>query len=75
MSLSDTTRRYAVELPRSLGFEMSLAPGPWRVSAYRDIDRNRRWDPGEPASDPIELTLAPAAELKDLVLVLKRPPG
>ena len=75
ISESDTTRRFAVDVQRSGGFELTLPAGTWRVMAYRDVDRNKSWKAdAEPASDPMTYTLTPAAEVKDVVLVLRRPP-
>lgn len=75
-SVRDTLRKYSTDVASSGGFELQLEPGPWRVMAYRDVDRNKSWKPEtEPASDPLVLTLTPAQEMKALVLVLRRPRG
>ncbi len=70
---SDSTLRVMRELDGKGGFELSLAPGRWRLQAYRDLDKNRLWNPAEePASEVLWLDLEPAGALKDLVLVLRR---
>jgi len=56
-------------------YELVLVPDTYFVFAFRDLDRNREWDPlREPASAMFGISLPPAAEVKDLVLVL-RPVG
>jgi len=53
-------------------YELVLVPDTYRVFAFRDLDRNREWDPvREPASAMFDISLPPAAEVKNLVLVLK----
>ena len=70
---ADSTRRLIRDLDDKGGFELSLAPGRWRLQAFRDLDKNRLWNPRtEPASELLVLELEPAAEIKDLVLVLVR---
>ncbi|MFI5370601.1 MAG: Ig-like domain-containing protein [Candidatus Eisenbacteria bacterium] len=71
---SDTTLRPRVELVTSGAFRLELPGGTWRVRAFRDADRDRRYRPGvEAASEEIEIPLEPAAEVKDVALVLVRP--
>lgn len=70
---ADSTRRLLRDLDDKGGFELSLAPGRWRLQAFRDLDKNRLWNPAtEPASEMLLLEVEPAAEIKDLVLVLTR---
>jgi hypothetical protein len=53
-------------------YELVLVPDTYHVFAFRDLDKNREWDPvREPASGLFDISLPPAAEVKDLVLVLK----
>jgi hypothetical protein len=75
-SESDTARRVLVEVSGQGGFGMPLEAGRWRLTAFRDLDRNRAPDPArEPASEALGLELEPAAEVRELVLVLRRPAG
>lgn len=72
----DTTRRLLVDVGRENGFEFQLEPGPWRLQAWRDLDRDRLWDPEEEsASGVLEVEVGPADEVKGVVLVLLPPPG
>ena len=71
---SDTTRRVLASTTDRLEFDFLLDPGNWTVRAFRDADRNRVWDPGrESSSDPFPVHADPAAEILDVVLVLKPP--
>jgi len=71
---SDTTARVFREADAKGGFELSLRPGTYRVRAFRDLDKNKVWNPErEPASDEMLFVVDPASEVKDLVLVLRRP--
>jgi hypothetical protein len=70
---SDSTRRLVRDLDDKGGFELSLAPGRWRLQAFRDLDKNKLWNPAtEPATELLLLDVEPASEVKDLVLVLVR---
>jgi hypothetical protein len=72
---TDTTRRVLGPVNDRLEFEITLDAGGWSLRAFRDLDRNGVWDrAAEPASDPQPLRLAPAAEITDVQLVLRRPP-
>ncbi|HUK62013.1 MAG TPA: Ig-like domain-containing protein, partial [Dongiaceae bacterium] len=63
---SDTTLRPRVEPVTSGAFRLELPGGTWRVRAFRDADRDRRYRPGvEAASEEIEMPLEAAAEVKD----------
>ena len=69
----DSMRRTLRDLDDKGGFELSLAPGKWRLQAFRDLDKNKLWDQAkEPASEILRLELEPAIELKDVLLVLRR---
>ncbi len=75
ISEADTTTRLLEDVLRDGVFEISLAPGVWTLRAFRDLDRNRRWDAGrEPASDPLRIELPPAGIVTDRTLVMRRPP-
>ena len=76
VAVQDSLRRTVRDLDAKGGFELSLAPGSWRMQAFRDLDRNRLWNPEtEPASEVLSLELEPAAQLNDVLLVLRRPRG
>jgi len=71
---SDTTARVMKDVDSKGGFELQLKAGRYRIRAFRDLDKNRLWNPDkEPASDEMFFVVEPAAEVKDLVLVLRRP--
>ncbi len=72
--LSDTTLRERLEAAPQNAFRLELPSGRWRIRAFRDVDRDRKWKPEtEPASEPYELDLEAAQEMKDVQLVLRRP--
>jgi hypothetical protein len=69
----DSTRRESDDAGEGLAFDLQLAAGPWRLIAYRDLDKNRHWDEAlEPGSEPLLLEVVPADDVHDLVLVLRR---
>ncbi|TMQ69866.1 MAG: hypothetical protein E6K80_10305 [Candidatus Eisenbacteria bacterium] len=71
---TDTTRRVLAMANERNEFEFQLEPGAWTLRAFRDVDKNRVWDPArESSSDPLRLRVEPAAEILDRVLVLKPP--
>jgi hypothetical protein len=73
---SDTTLRKLVDAGEENAFEIELEPGRWRLRAFRDLDKNRGWKAGEePASELLRVRVEPADEVKDVVLVLRRPSG
>lgn len=73
---SDTTQRVIRDADARGGFQLSLAAGRWTIRAFRDFDRNRVWDPQrEPASEPLRFFVEPAADEKNLTLVLRRRGG
>ena len=75
--LSDTTLRDRTEPVQSNAYHLELPGGRWRIRAFRDADHDKKWKPGvEPSSEPFEIDLQPASEVKDVVLVILRPrPG
>jgi hypothetical protein len=78
MAVSDTdsTLRRVEEVGGEGGFDFTLAPGPWRLRAFRDHDKNRAWKPAEePASLPLPLRLEAADDITELTLVLWRRVG
>lgn len=75
VSEADTTIRLLEEVLRDNVFQISLAPGVWNVRAFRDLDRNKRWDAArEPASEPLRLDLPPASVVTDRTLVMRPAP-
>lgn len=76
VSVADTTVRLLGELQRDEVFDLSLSPGTWDLRAFRDLDRNRRYDPErEPASEVLRLELEPASVVNDRILVMRRSSG
>ena len=76
VSDTDTTRRVVDEVQSQGGFTLELAPGPWTLRAFRDRDKNRVWNRDEePASDPLAIRVEPADDVREVVLVLRRPRG
>lgn len=76
VSERDTLKRVQVDADERGGFEFTLDPGEWRIMAYRDLDKNRAWKMAdEPASIGVRVTVAPAEDVKQLVLVLERARG
>lgn len=72
VSTNDSTLVGLADIDKDGKFDMSLKAGTWRVRAFQDEDRNRDWQPAkEPASEPVEFTLEPAAEVGDVKLVLR----
>jgi hypothetical protein len=73
---TDSTRHVVTDADPKGGFDLSLPPGRWRLSAFRDLDKNKVWRPGtEPFSAPIPIDLPPAADLQNVTLVLRRSRG
>ena len=72
VSTKDSTLIGLADVDRDGKFDLSVKGGTWRVRVFQDHDRNRDWEPAkEPASEAIELTLEPAAEVSDVKLVLR----
>jgi hypothetical protein len=73
VSEEDSTRRVFAEPDAHAAFDLQLGAGAWGVRAWRDEDRNRAWRMDlEPASEIEHVRLAPAGEINDLHLTLKR---
>ncbi len=69
----DSTLRALSDVDRDGHFDLSLRAGPWTIRAFRDLDRNRDWEPSrEPASAPAHVTVEPAGDVPDVNLVLRR---
>jgi hypothetical protein len=76
VSDSDSTRRTVSDVRSEGGFELQLEPGLWWLRAYRDLDKNRLWEPDkEPASEALGIRMEAADDIKDVVLVLRRSRG
>lgn len=69
---SDSTQVTVVQALSRGAYEFSLIPDYYRIQAFRDLDRNRKFDPvREPSSIPIQVTVTPAANIQNLDLVLQ----
>jgi hypothetical protein len=75
VAATDTSRVRQGAVEDDLSFDLELEIGDWRLDAFRDIDRDNRLDPAEPASDTVRVTITPGLEVPGLVLVLRRPPA
>jgi hypothetical protein len=74
VSESDSTLRVMEPVTDDGNYEIKLQTGVWLIRAFRDLDKNRRWDPEkDPASEPTRLDLAPAAVVQQVDLVIRRP--
>jgi hypothetical protein len=50
---------------------MQMPSGRWRLRAFRDVDGSRSWQPDRELASPERvLDLPPAADVKDLVLII-----
>jgi len=68
---NDTTQVLITQAGARGVYELALIPDYYRLQAFRDLDKNRKYDPvREPASKPIQVTVTPAANLQDIDLVL-----
>jgi hypothetical protein len=68
---SDSTQVTIVQAGARGAYDLSLIPDYYRVQAFRDLDRNRKFDPvREPSSTAILVTVTPAANIQNLDLVL-----
>ena len=71
---TDSTRRVLATANERKEFELQLDSGTWTLRAFRDVDKNRVWDPArESSSDPLRLSVEPAAEVAGVVLALRPP--
>jgi hypothetical protein len=69
---ADTTRRAFVPANERLEFELQLEAGGWTLRAFRDLDRNRVWNPErEPASPALPVSVGPADDVEGIVLRLE----
>ncbi len=76
VSDGDSTLRAIADVEAKGGFDLALERGLWWLTAFRDRDRNRAWKRGEePASEALGLRVEPADDIRDVVLVLRRPRG
>jgi hypothetical protein len=76
VSAADTTVRLIQDALRDDLFEVSLPAGVWELRAFRDLDKNHRWDAvREPASEVLRLELAPAGLVVEQELVMRPPRG
>jgi hypothetical protein len=76
VAAEDSARRVSSQADRDGKFELLLAPGAWRLRAWRDLDRDRIWRRDrEPASPERRIDVPPAGEVPDVQLVLERPSG
>lgn len=68
---SDSTQVTVVQVGQRGAYEFSLIPDYYRIQAFRDLDRNRKFDPvREPSSQAVLVTVPPAANIQNLDLVL-----
>lgn len=74
ISQSDSTQKFAFDVPDNGVFDLQLDAGSYRVRAFRDLDKNRAWKRDtEPASLEYVLDVKPAGETTGFVLRLSRP--
>lgn len=72
-SESDSTKRVLADADAEGAFELKLDPGAWIVRAFRDLDRNRLWQPeSEPASEPRRIEVEAASEVREFRLRIDR---
>lgn len=73
-SEADTSRRLLYELESSGAYDLQWEPGRYRVRAIRDLDRNKIWKRDEePASEEVEVLVAPGGSIDLPPFVLVRP--
>jgi hypothetical protein len=77
VGVEDSTLRVAVDATGAdLAFEVTLPPGEWVLRAFRDLDKNRNWQPDrERASEPRRMRIQPTVDMVDQKFVLRREPG
>ena len=69
---TDTTRRVFTGVNDQFVFEFQVGAGGWTLRAFKDLDRDRQWDPArEPASEPKRILFQPADVREDVVLELR----
>lgn len=73
---SDSLQRVPGTVDAKGGFDITLKPGLWRITAFRDHDKNGIWRPStEPVSQTETVRIEPAADVTNVVLVLRRASG
>jgi Big-like domain-containing protein len=76
VAADDSLRQIVGTVDAEFRYELSVPKGAWLVRAWRDLDRNRTWQPEtEPASVPRRVEVGPAAEVLNIDLVLEPAPG
>ena len=77
ISETDTTRRLLYDIDPSGAYDLGWEPGPYRVRAFRDLDRNKIWKRDEEAASEERRVVVPPGEVVELpAFVLVRPlPG
>lgn len=71
-SEADSARNVIAPIPDEGLFEIEVDAGAWLVRAFRDLNRNKRWDPGtEPASEARRFDLPPAGIVEEVQLVMR----
>jgi hypothetical protein len=72
----DTLRALQFDADAQGAFDLKLAPGTYRMRAFRDLDRNHTLQAEkEPASDYVNVVLFPAGDVLDVHLTLIRAKG
>jgi hypothetical protein len=73
VSQKDSTVRILADVLGADLWEIHLSAGGWDLKAFRDLDKNRRWDPAREASSAwLRLDLPPAGVVTEQTLVLLR---
>jgi hypothetical protein len=76
LAADDSLRKVATKVDEQGHYELSLAPGAWRLRAWRDLDRSHDWQRGrEPASSERRVEVPAAGELVDVDLRLEPAPA
>jgi hypothetical protein len=72
VSVKDSTQRVVESVDADSTFDIQLDAGLWRVRAFRDLNKDQRWQPEtERASDPLEIQVEPAADVVETRLILR----
>ena len=67
VSDSDTTRRVTTGVLPTGAFDFQLDPGDWTLRAFKDLDRNRQWNPAREPSSPAHRFRLEPAEVRENV--------
>jgi Big-like domain-containing protein len=68
----DSTRHVVADVDPDGSFDLELGAGAWTVRAFRDLNRDRQWQPAsERASATLSLTLEPAEDRIEIRLHLR----